>query len=31
VRVTVSASGKATRGISAPELATELQALLARA
>ncbi len=31
VRVTVSASGKATRGISAPELAAELQAMLARA
>jgi superfamily I DNA/RNA helicase len=31
VRVTVSASGKATRGIGAPEFATELAALLARA
>ena len=31
VRVTVSASGKATRAISAPEFAAELQTLLARA
>ena len=30
VSVTVSASGRATRGISAPELAAELQAIIAR-